>query len=575
MALALKSALKSGIKSAIKSGAGSPPPPPPPIYAPLATKIGTGGYLKSSQLGVSDTGFGIISLDIKCIVGSQTNPNTTGFYNTYLRDVISNIFTLFQSEGVPGFNLAVDNSGGIIGSLKVNFADNSGNPLLGTNKAIIQTIPGFFLDKNGAFGNLTIIFSLATSGSRHIYTYWNGVLVQADGFAEYNNGWNVTPSPIVGTFTPYIIANTAGFGIGQCGATIQIGNATFDISRFLIDTATLDVAALGQSAATALAAKIWDPVSNKPVDLGTGGINLFGTQLAVYHVGNAANFPTELGSSGATWTKVAAVNPPGPAIIWDAPVGPGGPQDTRPYDLWNVGENPGALPGTNTTIQTKNLNCPIALNDFIIILAFGTNNSGTAAGMAPTIGDNFTVPTATGVSLPVVNDDGNGRPSCLAIWTKKAEVGDVTAQGANWTNAPIITWAVGPTRNSYYKIINFGQISGIDVMDAAIAAAGSASHLITLSNPGNATTVLGLLLSIFALYGMPDYTATTGTITLPTGQRAIDATLAGTSSTSTLCISAEPISALGAVGTRTANAPGYSSAFSAGRVSTLSIVLKP
>jgi len=536
-------------------------------FAPAATRIHPETYIKSTQLGTTDTSFGILSFDFKGICGLQSNPGNDGNFNVHNKEIVTTLFPGYQSEGVQGLNIAIDNAGGNAGSLRVNFADHVGN-------AILCSVPGFLADKNGVFGNLTILWSLAIPGSRFVNILWNGVQ-QTVGYTEYagsvpdnipGNPPASGPAPISATFVPYIFANARGFGIGQDGVSGAPNKNSFDIGRFLLDTHTSDVLAANAGVAPAsFIQKIWN---DGPMNLGVGGANLFGTQLDVFHEGDHTGFMTEQGSNTATWSLASPETSWGNTpVLYDASFGVAGPQGSNPACLWSVGDSPGAV----ASFDVDNRGCGIALNDQLVLLVITVNASNLDNGIA-IASTGWAIPSHSGSAMPVVNASSGGRPNNVVAYAKRATAADVTAPGHAWGNigggaAPHVTMSIAPGRCTYL-LLNYGHCGGIDDMSVAISSPNP-SILLTLPSVIASVPNTRLICAI-GYYETKDY----GQTLLPANQNLISKRPNDQTSVAFFQVSDEAISAAGSVGTRICTASGFTSGNSGAAV-CISMLLKP
>jgi hypothetical protein len=429
-------------------------------YTPSAVSFNQTARLgTTTALGVTDTSRGLLSMWVKGSVSNTTlgiTPDANWFAG--LVNIACNNSATGTSETAPGICSVWDNASGVYGTLRLNLNDTTGGPA-----HTLQIL------KASLWSNTTW---------QHYLLVWDTNFANGSKqYAIYLNGTKVTGAAATDGSPSFIdnINNAAGWAINS--TTTSGSPGSFDIADVMMDTHTTGLVDGSNNYTGSLAAFI---SGGKPVDLGANCATPLASTPEICLKGTKSGFATNQGTAS---TALALTNPTGTssatALLWNAPYGPGGPPAGKPVQQWITASHITGLTSGSTSFATNALANAIVQGD-LLLLFVDLIDTSTAIDRGLITPTGWTLLSTTGAALPFHVTTSGNLPGNYAVYWKVAAAGDVTAAGANWTNAPTVSWATtngNALRSAGFTLVDYtGTNASTPIQTASATMNGGAGN---------------------------------------------------------------------------------------------------
>lgn len=360
-----------------------------PGYTPNAVALTPLTYIKATQLGTTDTPYGILHFQMRASVGSTTyygGDNTTIYYQDVLNSLNNGTCGsgACGSENTPGIDIGVDSANGK-GTLRLNFNDAT----TGTNHSVqaYPTASAFLQQFNGSWHDYILAWDFSNGASPKVALVVDGTAVPLTVNAQ-----GTLPSPL----NVDINANANGFGIAAMSGNDGAKDQTQDMAQVVLDTSQSYFSGSSILPATVSSLYNGDPVQldNSCHFMGPSGQ----VQPQVCLDGPASTFLANKGTSTATFAATATgANTTMAPALFNASIQPN-QVPTVPARKWLVSQSgttntpsPGwaaTISGTSTSFVLSNQGNPIAVGDYLVAKCMIADNGAqvTRAMQTPVAG---------------------------------------------------------------------------------------------------------------------------------------------------------------------------------------------
>lgn len=404
---------------------------------------------------ISATRQGFLSIWLRGSQGPTGGGSSVGNMNLFNKYVVGqHTAGVADAEHEQGANFTLDAAG-----WRLNLGTSAPSPMNGSYAAGLS---------NATWDHYLWVWDTNfASGSKRMALSKNGVQTNA-----------TLTSDVVGASD--VALSVADFWLNLVVASYQTP-AVFDCAQWVFDNSNTSSWLTGNGT---FAANVISKFYNAgPVASNSTGSNFTpaGTQPLICHDGDKTTFGTNKGSLAAPTVVGTAQR----AFPYDYMVGPGATA-TKPYELWtNYFNNGASFTNPWTPDNTVSNGNPIPVGATIFIIMSLTNN-GSGNGASRGI-----VMTGTGWAKVADAFINTGTGGDLAIWKKTVGVGssDITAAGAVWNGAPVISYTngAGLSRISYTVSVWMGVNSVVASLTGPVqgtAALGYPTPTVTATGAG-------------------------------------------------------------------------------------------
>lgn len=411
----------------VSAGSGPAPYTPGAVSFNQTVSLST----KGNAAGVTDSSYFFMSIYVRGSVGNNafSGNQADSAWSALDADVWGNYSTTGTSETAPGGIFVTDNASAIVGTVRLNLNDTNCN----TGGCGANTNHSFQAYKQAAWINTNwtwVIYAADTS------VFPQRCLLMLNGVKQ-----TLTSCASVGTLAvPFIMNFNNAQGVGFNIVTQSGAPGAYDLAEAYIDIHTAGL--IDSSGNPTFNPALFN--NGAPVNFSCAAL---GTTADWCFRGDKTTFSANQGSATQAFalfnpTTTSSASP----LLWNAAYGPAGKPTTRPTFTWVYSSH---LTGQNAattsfplTVHANLANAIVAghllvescqLEDTTVPFNRGMNISQPGSG-----GNSWAVLTTTGITFPYLSI--TPLPSNYAIWWKLADANDVTASGADWTNAPTINW---------------------------------------------------------------------------------------------------------------------------------------